>query len=254
MKLFKPQDLEDSGGDIILLYGETGVGKSVSVIQSAEEPIFYFLTEPRQPAKFLQAANRPNVDIDFSFYENWEDMMDFFSDPGNFTRYKTIVIDSLSFLSNVNLSEELSVEAFDARTVKEKNEKPLTSRTKLNIESYGAMAGQMMRFTNLVSKFSQLGKTVILIALLENNPKFNRDLTGGPSLTGKSYPKSLPGFCDFIALIEPRIDEKTGLTKFPPLAIFNSENSFMSKWTGYPGPGRGPLDIQKILAKAHGRE
>jgi hypothetical protein len=91
-----------------------------------------------------------------------------------------------------------------------------------------------------------------MLALLEENPKFDRSLAAGPALGGKQFPKVLPGFCDFIGMIQDRIDVN-GRNVYPPMAIFESDGSFMSKWTGFPGPGKGPLDIQKILDVAHGR-
>lgn len=251
MKIYKTEELNDSG-DIILAYGATGVGKSVSTLQSAPEPIFYFLTEPRNPLKFLHAANRPGLDVDFGFYSDWNDMFDWFMDNANTARYESIVIDSLTFLSNIALNFELIDEHYESKTAKEKSDKALVMRTKLSQEGFGGLSGQLLRFTNMISKLSQDGKTVILLALLEQNPKFNRDLVGAPALKGKDFPKALPGFMDFIGLVEPNINDD-GLTVYPPLINFRGDEGYMSKWTGYGSPGRGPLNIAKILDKAHGR-
>jgi hypothetical protein len=250
MKIYKQADLSDTG-DTILIYGATGVGKSVSVLQSAPEPIFYFMVEPRNPLKFLEASGRTNIDVDFAFYTNWEDMFDWFMDSDNTKRYNSIVIDSLTFLSNIALNFELIDESFDSKTDKEKD-KILISRTKLSMEGFGGLSGQLLRFTNLISKLSQSGKAVILIALLEQNPKFNRTLVGAPCLKGRDYPKTLPGFCDFIGLVESNTDEN-GLTIYPPMINFKGDEGYMSKWTGYGAPARGPLHISKILDRAHGR-
>jgi hypothetical protein len=252
MRIYKTEELNDSG-DIILAYGATGVGKSVSVIQSAPEPIFYFLTEPRNPLKFLHAANRPGLDIDFGFYSNWNDMFEWFMDDNNTARHESIIIDSLTFLSNIALNFELIDEHYESKTVKEKSDKTLIMRTKLSQEGFGGLSGQLLRFTNMISKLSQNGKTVILLALLEQNPKFNRELVGAPALKGKDFPKALPGFMDFIGLVEPRKNDNTGETIYPPTIDFRGDAGYLSKWTGYGKPGCGPLNIQKILDKAHGR-
>ena len=253
MKLYKLDELPKESGDILLFYGESGVGKSVSTLQTAPDPILYFLTEPRDPRKFLQAAGRPDVKIKFGFYESWDDTMQFFIDPKNTEWARTIVVDSLTFLSNIQLTSEIEDQSWDSRTDKEKSDKPIIMRTKMSLEGFGGLAGQMTRFVNIISKLSQSGKTIILLSLLEQNPKFNRELSAGPALKGKDFPKTLPGFCDFIFLVEPRIDDK-GNVLYPPLITVRGDGSFMAKWTGSPPKNnKYPLNIQKILDTAHGR-
>ena len=253
MRLFDKEELQDIEGDVMVLYGGTGVGKSVSVIQTARDPIFYFLTEPRSPKKFLIAADRPDVNIRFGFYDNWEDTLDFFSNPENVRDFNTVVIDSLTFLSNVCLAFEIEDEAYDARSAKEKADKPLISRAKMSVEGYGGLSGQLSRFTKMISGMSQAGKTVIMLALLDQNPKFNRELIGGPLLMGKAFGKALPGFCDFIGLVEDRLDEN-GKKLYPPSVNFNGVG-YECKWTGHPMPPKGfPwLNVGRILDTAHGR-
>jgi hypothetical protein len=251
MKLYKLDELPSETGDILLFYGESGVGKSVSTLQTAPDPILYFLTEPRDPRKFLQASGRTDVKIKFGFYESWDDTMEFFTNPENTAWAKTIVVDSLTFLSNIQLTSEIEDQSWDSRTEKEKLEKSLINRTKMSLEGFGGLAGQMTRFVNIISKLSQSGKTIILLSLLEQNPKFNRELSAGPALKGKDFPKSLPGFCDFIGLVEPRL--RDGETIFPPKVTFQSDGSFLAKWTGCKGPAAGPMDITRILDTAHGR-
>jgi len=252
MKIYRTEELSDSG-DIILAYGATGVGKSVSVLQSAPEPIMYFLTEPRNPLKFIHATGRTNIDVDFGFYTEWQDMFDWFSDHDNTARHQSIVIDSLTFLSNIALNFELIDEHYESKTAKEKSDKALVMRTKLSQEGFGGLSGQLLRFTNMISQLSQEGKTVILLALLEQNPKFNKELVGAPALKGKDFPKALPGFMDFIGLVEPRRDGNDEII-YPPSIDFRGDAGYLSKWTGYGTPGRGPLNIKKILDKAHGRK
>lgn len=251
MKIYRTEDLSDSG-DIILAYGATGVGKSVSTLASAPEPIMYFLTEPRNPLKFVHATGRTDIDVDFGFYTAWDDMFDWFADHSNTSRHRSIVIDSLTFLSNIALNFELIDEHYESKTAKEKSDKNLVMRTKLSLEGFGGLSGQLLRFTNMISQLSQEGKTIILLALLEQNPKFNKELVGAPALKGKDFPKALPGFMDFIGLVEPRKDSNDEII-YPPIIDFRGDSGYLSKWTGYGKPGRGPLNIKKILDRAHGR-
>lgn len=251
MKLFLPDELPGNPGDIMLLYGETGVGKSVTCLQTAPDPIVHFMTESRDPRKFLIAAQRPDLRVKFGFYENWDDTISFFSDPKNTAKARTIIIDSITFLSNVQLVGEITEETFEALDEKEKKEKGLIKATKMSMEGWGGLSGQLQRFTNIVSKLSQDGKIIIFLALLEENPRFNRSLAAGPALKGKDFPKVLPGFCDFIGMVEPRLDGNSDPI-FPPRVRFQSDGTFMAKWTGVQVKAQGPLHIQKILELAHG--
>ena len=251
MKIYKTNELQDTG-DIILAYGATGVGKSVSTLQSAPEPIFYFMTEPRNPLKFVHATGRTDIDVDFGFYSDWNDMFEWFSEKDNTLKYQSIVIDSLTFLSNIALNFELIDEHYESKTATEKSDKQLIMRTKLSQEGFGGLSGQLLRFTNMISKLSQDGKTVVLLALLEQNPKFNKALVGAPALKGKDFPKALPGFMDFIGLVETQLDENEQVI-YPPTIDFRGDAGYLSKWTGYGAPKVGPMNIKKIIDKAHGR-
>ena len=62
-------------GRFMFLYGDTGAGKTTSVVQSAPDPICYIQTEPRSLKPSLDAANRPDLDIDVFGYENFYDLM-----------------------------------------------------------------------------------------------------------------------------------------------------------------------------------
>jgi hypothetical protein len=262
MRLFTPDELlSGTSGDIILLYSETGVGKSVTCLQTARMPILHFMTESRDPSKFLIAADRPDLrkkgNLRFGFYESWDDTLSFFSDPKNTAPAKTIIVDSITFLSNIQLMNELTDETFEALKPEDREGKQLIKQTKMSMEAWGGLSGQLKRFTNIVSKLSQEGKTIIFLALLEENPKFDRSLSAGPALSGKDFPKVLPGFCDFIGMLEPNIKEN-GRIVYPPRVRFISDGTFMAKWTGLsnemvPGqPDRFNLNIERLLAVAHG--
>ena len=83
MKILTKQELNQEGR-LILIYGPTGVGKTTSILQSAPDPILYIQTEPRSLKPSLDAANRPNLDIDVAVYEDWAGLMEFVANPKNF--------------------------------------------------------------------------------------------------------------------------------------------------------------------------
>uniref|UniRef100_A0A6H1ZH16 Putative ATPase domain containing protein n=1 Tax=viral metagenome TaxID=1070528 RepID=A0A6H1ZH16_9ZZZZ len=240
----------------MFIYGESGVGKSVSALQSSPLPILYIMSEPRDVTKFLIAADRKDCadQISFTFYTNWDEMMEFVNDYSNFKDYQTIIVDSISHLIAINLSIEIEDENFAVMDEKKKAEKGLTFQTKMSQEGYGTLAAQMLRFTNATSKLAMKGKTVIFLARQDQNPKFNRALSAGPTLKGLEYAKHFAGFCDFIGFVEPRVDDDN-LNIYPPYVSFEPTGSYMAKWTGAYPPGgatRKVLNIEMILKAARG--
>jgi hypothetical protein len=259
MKIRKGSELMSEGkakGDLMFIYGESGVGKSVSALQTAPLPILYIMSEPRDVTKFLIAADRKGSEdkIDFTFYTNWDEMMEFVNTPDNFKDYQAIIVDSISHLIAINLSNEIKDENYAILDDKKKLEKGLTYQTKMSQEGYGTLAEQMLRFTQSVSLLAMKGKTVVLLARQDQNPKFNRALSAGPTLKGLEYAKHFAGFCDYIGYVEPRVDEE-GTNVYPPFVSFEPNGSYMAKWTGATPPGgatRKVLNIEMILKAARG--
>jgi DNA polymerase III delta prime subunit len=253
MKIYKSTELKETSGDMMLFYGESGVGKSVTSIQTAPAPILYIMAEGRDVSKMLKAAQRKNLEIEFAFYEGWDDMIKTINDPKNFTKYKSIIIDSLSHLMSICLANEINEENFSATDKKKDIDKPLTMQVKMSLEGFGAMSGQMLRFTNAATRLTSQGHEIICLARLEQAPKFNRALQAAPALSGRDYPKHMQGFFDFIGLVESHVGE-SGRVEYPPLVSFESDGSFMAKWTGIMPEGgvrHKVMNIERILEVAH---
>ena len=249
MKVLKKKDLSDAGR-MACLYGSTGVGKTTSILQSSPEPVLYIQTEPRSLKPSLDAANRPDLKINVAVYESWSGLMEFITNITNFEKYATVVVDSYSHLMSIGLSSEIEDQAFEARSVKEREIKPLVNAVKMSIEGYGSLSSHMFRLTTALGRLSQAGKIVIVTALLAENPRWNRDLSAAPALKGREFPVNMPGFFDLIGLVEPRTDGDGNLV-FPPRVRFQSpDDSFVAKFTGTGTKTAGPLDITKILTLA----
>jgi hypothetical protein len=247
MKILTKKEVSQEGL-LIHIYGATGVGKTTSVIQSSPQPIMYIQTEPRSLKPSIDAANRPDLDIDVAVYEEWAGLMEFVASPKNFERHKTVVVDSYSHLMSIGLSSEIEDQAWEARDPREKELKPLVSQTKLSQEGYGGLASQMFRLTAALGKLSRMGKIVIVTALLAENPKWNRELAAAPALKGREFPVNMPGFFDLIGLVEQRTDADGNII-YPPRVRFQSpDDSFVAKFTGVGTKTQGPLDITKILS------
>lgn len=246
MKILNKEEI-NLVGQIIMLYGPPGVGKTTSVLQTSWMPILYIQTEPRSLKPSIDAANRPDLDLRVAVYERWTGLMEFVANEKNFEGVRTIVIDSFSHLMNVGLAAEIEDEAFEARTATDKATKPLVSQVKMSMEGYGGLASQMFRLTALLGKLSRSGKIVIVTALLNENPKWDRELAAAPALKGREYPVNCPGFFDKIGLVTPRTNGD-GVIVYPPKVRFRSpDDSFLAKFTGVGSKTEGPLNISKIL-------
>lgn len=235
-------------GNMWMLYGETEVGKTTSVLQSAPEPILVVCGEPRSLKPSLDAARRPDLDIDVVRHTKFMDTLEFLADLENSKRFATVLFDGMTFVSNVGLSGEIEDETFATKSDEEKKRKPLINRTKLSQEGFGGLSSNLFRLTNILGKIaiSQKGKLVIIVCLLAENPKWNRELVAAPALKGREYPNSMPGFFDMIGLVESRV--KDGKFIYPPMVHFKSlDGDFLAKHTGVSTKTSGPLDIAKIM-------
>jgi hypothetical protein len=254
MKISGYGDLPERTGDVMMIYGEAGVGKSVSTIQTADLPMIYIMTEPRDVKKFVIASGRAEAkeQVDFAFYEGYEGLIEFVCDESAFEKYKTIVLDSISHLIAINLSDEILDESYESANKKKSEDKPLTMRAKMSQEGYGTLGSSMLRFTQALAKLSQQGRTIVCLARTESNPKYNRNYSTGPALKGQEYSKHFAGFFDFIGLVEQR--SKDGKVVYPPAVSFESDGSFLAKWTGAMPPSgvvNRPLNISRILKASH---
>lgn len=185
----------------------------------------------------------------------WDDMLKFATYDIYTDQYKdvlasikSIVVDSYSYLMNVVLSNEIEDQIFEARDAKERLVKPLINKAKLSLEGYGGMAAQMVRATKAFQRLSLTGKIVVVTALLEENPKWDRDLAAAPRFKGREFSEDMPGLFDLIGLVRKRFDDK-GNTVFPPHVAFEGVG-FLCKFTGVKPPGavaQGDLDFGKIL-------
>lgn len=253
----KPSDYSENG-KMILIYGDTSVGKSTSIFATAPQPIAYLETENRSPLSSIAACGRPDVDVDLFEYTEWPEVMDFIGSPENFARHKTIATDSITHLMNIQLSGELEDEAFAAKDEEGRLVKPLISSVKLSMEGYGAISTQMVRFMKKLAILRKAGKLVIITALLDQNPRWDKALSAGPALKGREFPAMLPGFCDLIGLVKHNLD-KDGKIQYPPLVYFESpEQDFLAKFTGVKPAGTsvmaGPLNFESIMKLTSGKK
>jgi hypothetical protein len=254
MKLQSYKDVKSTQGNLSLWFGASGVGKTATLLQTCEDPIVYLSAEDRSIETTLAAINRPNIKLKIGRYVDFNDYIAGLADIDQFKGAKSIINDSLTHLMNIHIQDELLEESYDALDKKKGIEKELIMRSKMSLESYGAMAVMMKRVMHLLQNLTQYGFDVHCTARVESTPKWDRSLAAAPALAGKEFARDFVGFFDFIGLISDNVDT-SGLIKYPPLVSCQTDGSYLAKWTGVIPEGgviRKPFNVQKLLDVAHG--
>ena len=122
----------------------------------------------------------------------------------------------------------------------------MASQMKTTMEGHGIRNTSVFRILNLLGSLAAGGKTVVVSCLEMEHPKFDRELSAGPALSGKEVPNSFPAFFDLIGRLTPNVNDKNEII-YPPIVSFESNGDYMAKFTGKSGKRNGPLDWGKIL-------
>lgn len=255
IEIYKPNapGVKDNRGNFCLWYGKSGCGKSSTLIQTCQDPIFWILAERGQIDLTLKAIRRPDIKLRIGYYEGWDDLLATVYDLRFFEKIKTVVFDGLTHVMNIHLADEIMDENYEAMD-KKKIDKDLTARVKMSQEGYGTLSKQMSRLLKGFEQLTIAGIDVHCTARDDSTPKWDRALACAPALAGKEFPRDMKGFFDFIGMLETRVDEK-GEVVYPPVVSCDDTGNYLSKWTGIKPPGgviRKPFDVRKLLAVAHG--
>jgi len=131
MRLVNYKSLDAKQGNLMLIYGPSGIGKTVTSIQTSPDPIIYLTAEGRKIGTSMIAVSRPDVKMVVGVYEGYNDLietcLDFELKDGNrihrrFKDAKTVILDSLTHLMIVHLSMEILSENWAAKTEEQKKE------------------------------------------------------------------------------------------------------------------------------------
>lgn len=219
MNLVNYKNLAEKQGNLMLIYALAGGHKTCTAIQTSEMPVVYLTAEGRKVETSIKPINRPDLKMVVGIYEGFDDLIETCMTKGKFGSAKTIILDSLTHLMIVHLSQEILSEHWSSKTEKEKDEieKTLAMQVKMNEESYGTLAGQMNRLMRALQSLTMQGYDVVCTARTEDRPKWNRSLSCAPALAGKEFPRDIKGFFDFVGLIESQFDGD-GKVIYPPLA------------------------------------
>ena len=254
-----PVEKIESAGKCMLLYGETGVGKTTSVLLSCKEPICFFKFEGKSIAKPYEIfkQQRPDAVVEFWGYEGFEDLIETVNDYKRFEKFKTIIVDNVTDLCNNKLLYEIVGQAHEARKTGDDKQKKfattksLTSEVKTSEEDYGTLAGHMVRLSDALNRLSQEGHDIIATALLKEDPKWNVDLFASANFAGKAYNKNSGSFWDYSGIVMNRYKDKKIV--YPPKVYFKphkdlDNENFHCRFAGSSEhDGKVILNIEKIL-------
>ena len=246
-------------GDIALIYSPNEVGKTVSTLLTAPSPIFVLDVESRPLGRTIDVVKklRPDVEIFFGEWENFNDTMEFLNKyDDNLVKkgIKTLFVDSYTALMSMELIPELQEQAYTARKKEGKKlqDKDIISQFKTTEELYGGVGSGTIRITGLFKKAASAG-VVVICSALEDRDASTRIVTGceiNPAFEGKMFMKAMPGNFNLIGRLKTRKDDDGNVT-YPPDVYFrdNKGGKFLAKYTGLEGKTSGPLDWSKILRK-----
>lgn len=275
MRLVNVNTLQSTQGNLLLVYSITGAGKTVTVLQTCEDPVAYLTAEGRKISTSMAAIARPDIKMLVGVYTDFNDLIETCMNVPKFEKIgaKTIFFDSITHLMTVHLAHEILDENFNAKTPKEQDEisKQLTMQVKMSQEAYGTLSGQMTRLMRAFQNLTMSGFDVVVSARSDDRPKWNRELSNGPALMGKEFSKSLDGFFDFICMLEP--DDRDPEIKgdlpgkgattaemwkyYAPYASYNANDDYLAKYTGVitiKGIIRRKFHVRNLFAEANGEK
>lgn len=285
MKLVPIGEEATTDGVFGVLYGDTGVGKTASCIQSLPKPILIIEAEARNVNIQARAVGVPpkdskgNINYVVAKYENFVGLVDFIGNINNLITKKTIGIDYADIKSilvdgvtqlTVNLKDEVADYAVEKR---EENKRNFITDVKVSEEGYGVIATRMLRVTRMLSDLSANDGKIVVMTVLMGAEKTWKGFDEGaqkafPEFVGRMYGRELPGMCDFIGMVERRFENVEVITSsgekivkphivFPPIVKFETipGEDFLCKWAGKRREVdgvpvermEGVLDLEKIV-------
>jgi hypothetical protein len=256
----------------MLIYGRTGGGKT-DAAATGPTPALFINKEPKDPRLVHARVPEFAEKCTYAEPENFYDEVQFLSElvqqyEAGERPFEMIFHDGLTF-SMAIYKQAIEDDRFDAR-VAAKESRGIIDRARFERPDWGVMASLMARETYLLNRLSKFGILVVSTAIESEFPKWNGNLSVGPSLLGQEFPKLIHGYFDFIAylvvpyhlqdvpgsnmrqVVTPRVSfispgEDTGSVY---MARCNSAN--LTQMELKHGPP--PLDLKKILRAIRGEK
>ncbi len=262
--LSKDEIKSNTRGKVIVIYSdEAGAGKTTSCIRTMPQPINVIYTEDRNVLSSIEAIyslnGSPVNRKDYQSDQNWRDaVIDHWTGKGNSIvipeshddfleyldkslklakqgkfPYKSILIDSLGYWMNIELTRMLEDESYHGKVNALKSGetiRELTEQVQMDQRAYGSLGGIMNRYMKLIKPFTQENIMLVMIFQGDTNPSYNKSYSLAPLVKGRVFGNDLKGHVDFCGVARKRHDEN-GNVVFPPYISFEMDNA-MIRWCG----------------------
>lgn len=203
MKYLKQINEKEVPGACLLMYSKTGGGKTDSA-STGPTPALFINKEPKDP-RLVHSRNPEFVAAcTYAEPEDFYDEIDFLSglvkqyESGE-RPYEMVFHDGLTF-SMAIYKQAIEDDRFKARELA-KESRGIIDRARFERPDWGVMASLMARETYLLNRLSKFGILVVSTAIEAEFPKWNGNLSVGPSLLGQEFPKLIHGYFDFIGYV-----------------------------------------------------
>lgn len=179
MQIQKVGSIASSHGIKCILHGPSGSGKTFSISTIPEPDTVLVLSAEAGLLSIRESASN----IDAVVIKTTDDLREAYAMLLGDTKYKTVVLDSLSEIAQQILSAELETNKDGRKAYGELNEKAV----------------------KLIKSFRDLpGKNVILICQSEKSQDDQSRVYMGPSMPGKKLAQQLPYLCDLVACVRTK--------------------------------------------------
>jgi len=250
-------------GICMLIYGDTGVGKTGSSITGIRQ-ILHLNKEPKDPRLVHSQINSDYANlVRYYEFDGFDDEADYlngliFRYRNGERPYETIFHDGITF-SMATYKQQLEDNRYSvALKMKEDKDRPrgLIDRTRIERPDWGTIASLTARETRLLHELSKFGIMVVSTAISTEYPKWNSTVRVAPSLTGQEFSKLIHGWFDTIGyIVQPFHILPDGGVEPPKISFVSSDDGMSNSYMCRANPflaraerkyGPLPLNLTKL--------
>ena len=230
----------------LLIYGASGVGKTMSIKTLPEKGTLVLTTEPQTPVR-LAGTGYECIEI-----ESWNDIYDdayemLLKDSlSEKPRYRIVVLDSITMLATLSLSQIVTKDRADVKdTTKIKGmfeEIP-------TLQEYNLSA---IRWINFFAKFTNLKKHIIMIARELERQNDEGTIFYAPDITGKKLPLNLGGYFSEVFRLTAKPKDGKFTNEFTCKKLHNTITKGHQNLELFETGKNGTVDLTAIVKKILG--
>lgn len=230
----------------LLIYGASGVGKTMSIKTLPEKGTLVLTTEPQTPVR-LSGTGYECVEA-----ETWDDIfydihdMLLKDDMSDKPRWRIVVLDSITMLANMSLSQIVTKDRLSVTgTADVKNMFP-------EVPTQGEYNVSLIRWVNFFMKFTNLKKHFIAIAREMEKQDNEGVIFYAPDITGKKLPLNLGGYFTEVFRLTAKPEGNKFKNMFTCQKLHNTITKGHPNLSQYETGKNGTVDLKLIVKKIFG--